>query len=530
MNRDLAIKIFKTIAYLGIYGGLLMPLVFIPVVIFPFVFSKLVFLQILVGLTFPAYVALAWMEPKYRPPKSALYAAIIAYFVALTLSTIFSVDPVRSWWGNQERMNGLFTLLHLFAWLTMTVGMLKLWRDWYRLLNYEIVLAVIMACVSLLQIPFPKLLMFQAGPRVGGLVDNPIYMGVYQIFNLAFLMLLFIKTKDKLARIWYGVASVFMLGAFMAAQSRGAMVGLAAFLGIFAVYIAIFTKNKKVKVGILSAAAAGIALYVTAFIFKATAFVQSIPYLPRFLDLTAASQTRLIAWRIAWDGFLERPLTGWGFDAFHILFNFKYNPRSLEFGYYETWFDRAHNTVMDVLAMTGIFGFVTYFGIFGAIFYLVWRAWKRGWIDLPIAAVLTALPIGYFLQNLFVFDHPAAFSMSYLLFALVIAATRPTFIGERDAAEVTPEGRIKEGKTHAAPWIAFAIFQLVMLLVAWRYSVLPFQASQISIKANMYMRSGALPQAWEMIQKAGAIPTPYVDEQTFLISRDLIEDRVRAGN
>ncbi|HWQ99652.1 MAG TPA: hypothetical protein VN397_02270, partial [Candidatus Methylomirabilis sp.] len=75
MNRTRAITVFKAITYLGVYGGLLMPLVFIPIVIFPFVFSKLIAFQVLVGITFPAYLALAWMEPRYRPPKSALYMA-----------------------------------------------------------------------------------------------------------------------------------------------------------------------------------------------------------------------------------------------------------------------------------------------------------------------------------------------------------------------------------------------------------------------------------------------------------------------
>ncbi len=73
-----------------------MPLVFIPVVIFPFVFSKLIFFQILIGLTFPAYLILAWIEPKHRTRFHLLYMAIVAYFVALALSVIFSVDPMRS--------------------------------------------------------------------------------------------------------------------------------------------------------------------------------------------------------------------------------------------------------------------------------------------------------------------------------------------------------------------------------------------------------------------------------------------------
>src|SRR5690242_9041822 len=102
MTRANAIKLFKGISLIGIYGGLLVPLMFIPIVIFPFVFSKMIYFQILIGLTFPAYLALAWMEPEYRPAfKHQLYLAVAAYFGALLISVIFAVDPARAWWGNQ---------------------------------------------------------------------------------------------------------------------------------------------------------------------------------------------------------------------------------------------------------------------------------------------------------------------------------------------------------------------------------------------------------------------------------------------
>ena len=165
-----------------------MPLVFLPIVIFPFVFSKLIVFQMLIGLTFPAYLLLAWMEPAYRPSKHLLYGAISAYFIALFLSVFFAMDPARAWWGNQERMNGLFTLLHFFAWLTMTIGLVRRERQWVRLMRYQVILSVLMASVSMLQTQFPNLLLFRAEGRLGGLLDNPIYMASYQIFNLYIIL------------------------------------------------------------------------------------------------------------------------------------------------------------------------------------------------------------------------------------------------------------------------------------------------------------------------------------------------------
>jgi O-antigen ligase len=417
MQRQDALGWLKAITYLGIYGGLLMPLMFIPIVIFPFVFSKLVFFQVLIGLTFPAYLALAWTDAKYRPRPSMLYLAIASYFLAIAASVVFSVDIARSWWGNQERMNGLFTLLHFFAWLTMTVSVIRTWPQWRRFLNYELALSVFMAIVAILQKPFPTLLMFPAGERVGGLLDNPIYMAAYQIFNFFFLALLWMKGATRNQKIWYTIVAIIDLIAFMLAQSRGALVGLAAGVLVFAIAYGLMTPNKKTKRGLAFALLVCALSYAGLFALRNTSFVANSP-LERFTNLSLSSQTRFIAWKIAWKGFLERPLTGWGIDTFHILFNQHYNPESLRFGYYETWFDRSHNTVMDVLSMTGLFGFVTFAAMFVTLFWSVVQAHRKGWIDAPITSVLIALPTAYFVQNLFVFDHPAGFSMSFLMYAV----------------------------------------------------------------------------------------------------------------
>ncbi len=495
-----------------------MPAFFWPVVIFPFVFSKLAFFQVLIGLTFPAYLILAWREKEYRPRLTMLYIAIVAYFIAVGLSVAFSVDPVRSWWGNQERMNGLFTLLHFFAWLTMAIGMLKTWPQWKKLLNFQVGLSGFMALVAILQKPFPRLLTFEAGERVGGLLDNPIYMGAYQIFSLFFLALLWLKEPRKGMKVFYAIIAALDIGAFILAQSRGALLGLGIGIVVFAISYAAMTPNKKVRMGLLSFLLIGFAGYGLLFATKDTEFVRSTP-LARFTNFQAASETRLIAWDIAWRGFLDKPITGWGFDSFHILFNEKYNPQSLRFGYYETWFDRAHNTIMDVMSMTGALGFVTFAAIYVTLFTTVIRGYRKKWIDAPIASILLGLPVGYFVQNLFVFDHPAAFSMSYLLFAFVISIDSKEFgMQKADEADVAPE---KQGLT-GAMLAAFAVLELAAIFVVWKGTVRPFQASMLTIRSNNAFAQGEYEEAFTYAQEAATISTPYIDEQTFLQSRNFM--------
>jgi len=520
MNRNNQIKWLKAIVYAGIYGGLLMPLVFVPVVIFPFVFSKLLVYQILIGLTFPAYLILAWVEPKYRPRFRPLYGAILAYFVALALSVIFAVDPQRAWWGNQERMNGLFTLLHFFLWLTMAVSLIKTWQQWRKLIIYEVALSAFMAIVALLQIPFPRLLMFPAGSRVGGLLDNPIYMAGYQIFNLFFILLLWLKNSSRSFKLWLVGFAVLDIGAFIAAESRGALVGLFAAIATFMTMYLFLSPSRKAKLTAIGLTLVVALSYGTLLLLRDTQLVKSSP-LARLTNFSETLDTRLIAWDIGWNGFLERPLTGWGLDDFHIIFNEHYNPKSLEFGYYETWFDRAHNTVIDVLSMTGLFGILTFIGIWVALFWSVLRAYRKKWIDIPLASLFIGLPIGYFVQNLFVFDQPAGFVMSFLLYAFIICASTAQF-GGVSGEEKVPVAANVTNKLRSVPWYAFAILQAVALVLVWRTSVLPGYASVLSIKANNYFSAGNFADSLTYAKQAAAIPTPYLDEQTFLLARNLI--------
>ena len=523
MNKESISKYLKWITYIGVYGGLLMPLIFIPKVIFPFVFSKLIFLQVLIGLTFPSYLFLAYLKPKFRPPKSVLYFSILAYFIALLLSVITAVEPMRAWWGNQERMNGLFTLLHLLAWLTMAISVLKTKKDWWRILNYQVSLGFFMAIVTLLQKPFPKLLIFKAGPRVGGLLDNPIYQGAYQLFILFFLAWLWTRTKSLGWRVWYAVIGVFSILTMFATGSRGPMMGLLFGVFLSTITIGFLHKNKKLKTAILGVSASLVAFYilmVSIIVYTPTykEFAVRVPSVARVFNLKTGTAGRFIAWQIAWDGFLDKPLTGWGLDNFHDLFNKRYNPKSLESGYYETWFDRAHNTVMDVLSMTGAVGFLTFLAIWVSIYYTIIQARRKNKLDLVTTAILIGLPAGYFLQNLFVFDHPAMFSMSYLLYAWVIAISSSYYYTAEK--ENLLDSSSKQNITDFQI-ILFVIIQIFFTILVYITSIIPFHVSSLAIKANNYFYGGHYSKGLDLAKQIHTYQTPYLDEQTFLWAKFL---------
>ena len=78
-------------------------------------------------------------------------------------------------------------------------------------------------------------------------------------------------------------------------------------------------------------------------------------------------------------------------------------------------------------------------------------------------------------------------------------------------------------KKRPVPWVALGILQLVGVILVWRTSVLPFQASHLSILSNDAYSVHDYDSMLAYAQQAAAIWTPYIDEQSFLLGRNLID-------
>ena len=103
------------VCVLGVYAGLLLPIAVIPGFLNPYVYSKMVFFQLAVGATFPAYVLLCVRCPDVRPRKSLLTAAIATWLFVIAFACAASEDTTRAFFGSAQRMTGTFSLMHCFA-------------------------------------------------------------------------------------------------------------------------------------------------------------------------------------------------------------------------------------------------------------------------------------------------------------------------------------------------------------------------------------------------------------------------------
>jgi len=152
----------------------------------------------------------------------------------------------------------------------------------------------------------------------------------------------------------------------------------------------------------------------TFFFTRDTKLIQGIGPLRRLASISLTEQTtasRFLIWNMAYQGFKEKPILGWGQENFIFVFEKYYHPAMFA---QEPWFDRAHNIFFDWLIAGGALGLLSYLSLFVLSFYSLWKSYSLSVVQ---KSLLASLLVGYFFHNIFVFDNIA----SYLLFILVLA-------------------------------------------------------------------------------------------------------------
>ena len=414
----------------GLYAALLMPFVYISTTIFPFVVGKFVYFQILIEFIAVCYIILAVMNKEYRPRPSLIMWLMIAHLGAWALSSIFGVSPLRSFFGNFERMSGVFNYAHFVVYFIILASVMRSKKSWVAYVATSLLMATGQAIVAMVQYYSATPVLFaQPHGRVWGTLGNYIYLAGYTMTHvfLGFFILPFVKRKEM--RFWLWVMIGINAFAFFLAQTRGAYMGMAAGICAALLYAAWMYRSKKSVrnwiIGVFT-----FLIIVGIWTKTNNTIVYKIPVLRIFKHITLSEgRTRLTAWHIAWEGFLKKPIFGWGADNFYFVYNQFYKPKTLLNSYYETWFDRSHNIFMDELATTGLVGITTYIGLAAALFMGVHRLKKKYGLNNTSIAALYGLLVSYYISNFFVFDNAA----SFLLFAL-IAALVATFGEEPDAS------------------------------------------------------------------------------------------------
>ncbi|MCD6471382.1 tetratricopeptide repeat protein [bacterium] len=226
----------------------------------------------------------------------------------------------------------------------------------------------------------------------------------------------------------------------------------------------------------------------------------------RISKLTYASDQRIIPWKIAFKGFKERPILGWGWENYNIIFNKHFIPKIYDkWGPQSSWFDRSHNQILDILALSGILGLFSYLAFYGSIFWFLFKKIKISNRKEKVGLFILFLAfVAYFLQNLTVFDTPAPLIVFYFALGLVYFTITENANAERGSTRIftrinadiyADQGANKHGaltrintnsseKINQFP-LPILIF-LIIIFVPWaiyKFNLEPYKQSKLGIIA-----------------------------------------------
>ncbi|MDR3582366.1 MAG: O-antigen ligase family protein [Candidatus Pacebacteria bacterium] len=455
---------FERIAKWYLYVSVFSAVIVMNSIFFPFIGGKDYFFRFSVELAL-ASVVLWWAfeakkgELGHRVKalfKKPLVIATTVFVAIFQLACLFAYDANAAFWSNYERGEGGFQILHYYLFFLLLVFLFTEEKEWKNIFKFSLVATGFMILYGILGNYSVNGFI---GPYAGGgapttgwwhtLVDgrfqgslgNPAYVNAYLLFSMFYVGYLWTAAKiagtlKKYGAWLYGILLAALLFFFVIGQTRGAFLGLAA--GAFAavIYIIFASKGKTRKWG---AIALGILILLGVGIYEVrnTKFVQSFPE-GRLLQISfsdSTAQSRFWVWHEAWQGFLQRPVLGWGPENFTAVYDQNFNTKFYVPGQSsETWFDRAHSIYFDYLCETGILGFLAYLAIFVTFFVTLFKKFHKDRREQGAEAhhktalniqrsLLVAVPVAYLIQGVAIFDVLPMYISLFMLLAFEVYYT-----------------------------------------------------------------------------------------------------------
>lgn len=429
--------ILAQIGRFSLYAAALVPGIFATSgFVFPFITPKVFVIQAAALFVLVVTIILILYKPQtYAPKKSWLLLFGGMWLLWLIISAAFGVDFYRSIWSDQERMFGIFTVA-CFSVLGLGASILLAKREHWSALVWSLLLSGAVVMLGGLYQLFNPMALAGDGVRLESTTGNATYLAFYAVFIFGLAAFYWLRVSAEglkgkaLVRIGLIALMALCVVNFVAAAARGAALGIAVAMVWVAVLGTAYGSSQMIRRSSVGFMLALVVLASALVLGRDTSLVQSVPLLSRVSDfsITGTIETRLRTWDSALKATAEKPLFGWGWSNFAAAYDQHYNPDQLKHGYGETWFDNAHNTLIEVLTTSGVIGAVLYVLMFSTAFVLLFRAHRSGRVKTLQYALLSGYLLFHFVQSLFVFDHPLSFLALYFVMGYIV------FLDETQAA------------------------------------------------------------------------------------------------
>ena len=473
-------KLLVWILKIGVFSSLLTVFFVFKSLLFPYITSKQISFNILMEFLLIFWIILLVKYPAWRPTRSAITIGLAAFFAAALASCFAGIDFNLSFWGDVERMLGVFHILHFFAFYLIIITVMRDWRDWRIFFGLSILFAI-----------FVSFQTFSSSSAIYASIGNTAYVSGYLIFNIYFCLLLFFRDKQYGWRWAYLAPLLVFLPAFYRQETTGAFVGLGFSLIVVFFLYSLFAPGKRLKIGLMSVFLALSFSTVFLLINKDEDYIRQNRLLRPISGITfqkSTFQTRLISWRAALKDFPNHPLLGTGFGNYAIIFDKYFDPKFYNYTRGETYFDRAHNNLIDITSTTGLLGGLAYLSIFAFAFFYLWRGFFRKKTGLNTFVLANGLITAYFVQNLAVFDSLVTYVGIIIVLGFIFWLNRP----DRFNYQLPPD----------KPWeraevVTLFLSALVLVGIMYQYNILPLRMLTATINGQRAYQQGGIVSATE---------------------------------
>lgn len=404
---------------------LISPLIIAPGLPYPYTFPRWIFIATICAL-WSLLLAYQIFKKKIVISINRLDVAFLVFVAALAAATVLSVSPVASLFGSIERSFGFaFWLMMVVAYfglqqtLKLPAEKLFAWKTF--------MITVLISCVwGVMQRIIPGFSQTFSGIRVGGTLGNAIFFGMYLTLSVGVLCFFITSTQElKQRTAWWYIAigtAVLACIVLLLTQSRGPLLGLVC--GAVAAGISTILLNGKIQRYIR----------ITAAVLCMCAAAAAVTIYAHQASATTTAQTRLLNWQMAWHGFLDKPILGWGPEQYRRAADAHFEPRLSEYGLDETHADKPHNFFLEIAVTSGVIGFATYIAlIITAVYCVIWLM-RAGNLTKNQGIACIGLLVAYSTQNLTAFEtHGTAIVLIFILSEL------STRIHARSDKKLTPK-------------------------------------------------------------------------------------------
>ncbi len=441
---------------------------------------------------------------------SLYFWLLLALFTTFLLSAIFSQDSLYSFFGDPHRAGGFLTFGSYIIFSLLAFLILQK-KDWQKMWDFSIFIGILVSIFAVFQQYNILGKTFIAEGRPGSTIGNSVLLSAYLLLLVFITLSYFLKEEIWKKRIFYLFSFLLFLFVILLTQSRGTFLGL--LIG-FVYFIFAWPKSSfsaKWKKIIIALRILAVIIFLT--IAGGVYYINTHPKLPQVLENNnmalgawsrfsiklALADPRFANWLISLEAIKEKPILGWGPENFSIAFDKHYDP-SLPYidKSWGSWYDKAHNFLLDIGVTAGIPAVIIYISVLGALFYGLQKIKKKQPENYLFCHGMQAAFLGYFVNNLFVFDSFSSYLILFLLIAfslyLISSSTTENFsANQRDFSGETIANQIIKYKTQ----IIIALFVSLVLFI-WTYNIKPLQ---INAEINSAPKLGSCQKVLPAMEK-----------------------------